>query len=129
MRQPHPTPHKNRIIPIFGCGCRIRHCQNHCSCKQTLRHPWPTRVQRYRATVSATECPAETRLSQRATRAAPRCDSRGLPAPVHAALHAKIENCKFILKKAESYRQCDKIGRILGDLNEKVWGDIFQCWA
>jgi hypothetical protein len=36
MRQPHPTPYKNRIIPIFGCGCRIRHCQNHCSCKQTL---------------------------------------------------------------------------------------------
>jgi hypothetical protein len=25
MQQPHPTPHKNRIIPIFGCGCRIRH--------------------------------------------------------------------------------------------------------
>jgi hypothetical protein len=38
MWQPHPTPHKNRIIPIFGCGCRIRHCQNHCSCKQTFNH-------------------------------------------------------------------------------------------
>jgi hypothetical protein len=25
MRLSHPTPHKNRIIPIFGCGCRIRH--------------------------------------------------------------------------------------------------------
>jgi hypothetical protein len=25
MRLSHPTPHKNRINPIFGCGCRIRH--------------------------------------------------------------------------------------------------------
>jgi hypothetical protein len=39
MRQPHPTPHKNRIIPIFGCGCRIRHSEKHCSCKQTIKEP------------------------------------------------------------------------------------------
>jgi hypothetical protein len=38
MRQPHPTPHKNRIIPIFGCGCRIRHSEKHCSCKQTIMY-------------------------------------------------------------------------------------------
>jgi hypothetical protein len=37
MRQPHLTPHKNRIIPIFGCGCHIWLCQNHCSCKQTFK--------------------------------------------------------------------------------------------
>jgi hypothetical protein len=28
--------HKNRLIPIFGCGCRIQHSKKHCLCKQPL---------------------------------------------------------------------------------------------
>jgi hypothetical protein len=36
MRQPHPKIGIILILCGVGCGCRIRHSEKHCSCKQTL---------------------------------------------------------------------------------------------
>jgi hypothetical protein len=37
MRQPHPKIGIILFLCGVGCGCRIRHSEKHCSCKQTFR--------------------------------------------------------------------------------------------
>jgi hypothetical protein len=42
MRQPHPKIGIILFLCGVGCGCRIRHSEKHCSCKQTFK--WTVRL-------------------------------------------------------------------------------------